>query len=131
MGDPCISNIFNPKAFINVGEFATIDDAIEEIKKIDSDDERYYEMLNEPALQGNTLTQEGKHKELELFFLNIFDQDLNKAIRRNRVCWGRIYEERYSAMKKAYILLNYNIVSRLLKKMRNLIRKVRLIMQKE
>ncbi len=130
-GDPCISNIFNPKAFINVGEFATIDDAIEEIKKIDSDDERYYEMLNEPALQGNTLTWEGKHKELELFFLNIFDQDLNKAIRRNRVCWGRIYEERYSAMKKAYILLNYNIVSRLLKKMRNLIRKVRLIMQKE
>lgn len=118
-GDPCISNIFNPKAFINVADFSTIEDAIERIKKIDLNDELYYEMLNEVALNDNSLHLfEKKHLELEAFLLNIFEQDYSKAFRRNRVFWGKIYEDRYKNMKKAYVLLKYNPVSKILRKIR-------------
>jgi len=100
-GDPTITKIFNKKSFINVNDFGTIEEAIEYIKKIDKDKKLYLKMLKTPALKNNDIYNE-KQEELKKFLLNIFDQDLNKAKRRNMYFWGKEYHRRYNNMRKAY-----------------------------
>jgi hypothetical protein len=53
-GDMAITD-FNEKAFINVKNFDSFSDAIEYIKKVDSDEELYNQYLNEPVF--NTLVE--------------------------------------------------------------------------
>ncbi len=47
-GDPTVSTIFNPKAFLNRHEFASDEEFIREIAAVDQDDQRYLAMLSEP-----------------------------------------------------------------------------------
>ena len=46
-GDPTIAELFNPKAFVNCHDFATLEDAVERVKEIDADDDLYLQMLSE------------------------------------------------------------------------------------
>ncbi|STQ87022.1 glycosyltransferase family 10 domain-containing protein [Helicobacter muridarum] len=41
--------IFNPKSFINAHNFDSIEDLVDEIRRIDNDDYAYFNMLKEPA----------------------------------------------------------------------------------
>ncbi|HEV8082386.1 MAG TPA: glycosyltransferase family 10 [Chitinophagaceae bacterium] len=47
-GNPAIGRDFNTKSFINVHDYNSFDEVIEEIIKIDTDDQLYYKYLDEP-----------------------------------------------------------------------------------
>ena len=56
-GNPRVAEIFNPKAFINVDDFNSEEDAIDYIRAVDSDDALYESYLNEPPFRGNTVPE--------------------------------------------------------------------------
>lgn len=86
-GDPQVGSIFNEKAFVNVHKFQSIDAVIEEIKKIDENDDLYISMLTEPALKEIDYIVE-QEKKVEEFLRNIVEQDKQKAIRKPMGIWG-------------------------------------------
>lgn len=90
-GDPEITKVFNEKAFVNVHAYASFDDVIKKIKELDNDDEKYEEMLRQPALLSDSLTYEDEIKQLEKRLLYIFEQPIEKAYRRDRGWYGRNY----------------------------------------
>ena len=49
-GDPNIVKDFNPRAFVNVHDFASLDEVLEKVKEIDNNDDLYLSMLNEPII---------------------------------------------------------------------------------
>ena len=54
-GNPRVAEIFNPKAFINVDDFSSDDEAIDYIRTVDTDDALYESYLNEPPFRGNAV----------------------------------------------------------------------------
>ena len=52
-GSETISSDFNPKAFINVHDFDSFDDAIDHIMSVDSNDKLYQSYLNAPKFTNN------------------------------------------------------------------------------
>lgn len=89
-GDPNISNVFNPKAFINVNNFSSFEEAIKYIKEIDNDDNKYLEIINEnPIINCQSIDE--KYIELKRFLSNIFDQQLSDAYRRDTGYHGKLY----------------------------------------
>lgn len=92
-GDPLVGRVFNKKSFIDLNDFATIDEAIDFIKKVDRDDELYMKILQQPALKDDSLW-EIYEQRLDSFLLNIFEQPKPQAFRRNCEFWGKIYVEK-------------------------------------
>lgn len=90
-GDPSVNKVFNPKAFINVSDYASIDDLVTYIKKIDSDDKLYHQMLQEPALIDEQYCKQHQLDLLHQFLSNILTPPIESAYRRNRKMWGKIY----------------------------------------
>jgi len=86
-GDPDVNKYFNEDAFINVSNYSTIDEALEKIKEIDDNPELYMKYMNVPAFVDMDYPEKVR-EELEIFLINIFEQPLNQAYRRNRGTWG-------------------------------------------
>lgn len=57
-GNETIFNFFNKDAFIYLPYFNSMEDCIEYIKKIDSDDELYFKIINENAFVNNVIPDE-------------------------------------------------------------------------
>lgn len=68
-----VSEDFNPSSFINVHDFATVDDAIEYIKYIDTNDEAYMKMLSEPWVLNNEAPCTNKLENIRKFLFSIID----------------------------------------------------------
>ena len=47
-GDPSVAVEFNPGSFINVSDFGSLEEVVQEVVRLDNDDEAYLEMLNRP-----------------------------------------------------------------------------------
>ncbi len=90
-GDPLVSRVFNTKAFINVNDFASVDEVVNRIKMIDNSDELYLQMMREPALVSEAYNREKQMAVLKRFSDNIFCCPKEEAKRRNRIFWGRKY----------------------------------------
>lgn len=86
-GDPEVNKYFNEKAFINVSNYSTIDEAVEKIKEVDNNTELYMEYMNAPAFVDLEYPEKIR-REFEAFLVNIFDQPIERAYRRNRGSWG-------------------------------------------
>lgn len=93
-GDPTINQQFNPKSFVNVHDYSSLEDLKKAIMNIDSNDEKYFEMLNQPWVINNINHHFNLDRQLYLFLKNIFDQPLEAAYRRNRSRWGKKYLKR-------------------------------------
>lgn len=52
-GAPDVNRDFNPRAFINVSDYATLDSFIRDLDTIDKNPERYLEILRAPRLNGD------------------------------------------------------------------------------
>ncbi|WP_413827250.1 glycosyltransferase family 10 domain-containing protein [Methanobrevibacter sp. UBA313] len=98
-GNPLIDEEFNSNAFINCNNFDSIDEVVEEIKRIDNNEELYYKMVNEIAFLGDF---NKFYLDLENFLYNIFNQPLEKAYRRERVMFGKTYEHNNKMFYKIY-----------------------------
>lgn len=66
-----ISSHFNPKSFIDIGSFATRQQAIDYIKRVDQDDELYCSILKEPWFTNNTPTKYFQSSYVAPFFQSI------------------------------------------------------------
>lgn len=80
-GDPSVADSFNPKRFINANEMS-LDEVLEKIKQLDSNDDLYCKMLSEPVM---TADQEEKYRRDHKLYLdwwdNLFAQDIDSAKR--------------------------------------------------
>lgn len=93
-GNPDIAEEFNPKAFINCHDFASFEEVLEEVKRIDNDDELFLKMLKEPIIkEGSKASLFLDDDYLADYLYKICSQDPKAAIRRNRVYQGAYYEE--------------------------------------
>ncbi|MBN2162007.1 MAG: hypothetical protein JXR25_06935 [Pontiellaceae bacterium] len=93
-GDPEISRVINPKAFINCHDFPSLEAAVEYVKAVDADDTLYRQMLAEPWFPNGREPDALKGETIERFLDNIFDQPHASAYRRNRSRWGIKSEKR-------------------------------------
>lgn len=75
-GSPTVEHDFNPKAFINVHNFRSHDDVIEYVMKVDSDDDLYDAIVNQPKFTGNVPPSYIFYNN----FLNWFDAVVYKKI---------------------------------------------------
>lgn len=101
-GDPEVARVFNPKSFINFHDFDSIDDFLNEINRIDNDDEEYLKMLSTPALIDDVFCVERQEIMLKNFIFSIFNQDISEAHRRNMECWGLKYNTIQYRKKQIY-----------------------------
>ena len=90
-GDPDVTRVFNPKAFIEV---RSVEEAIERVKQLDQDDTAYLQMLKETPLADERFIYDNIFKSVVAFMDNIVDQPLERSNRHNREFWGRKYQER-------------------------------------
>ena len=113
-GDPFIAKVFNKKAFINVQDYASVNEVVEKVKEIDNSDNLYYEMLCEPALIDDKYTKNYQITVLEHFLSNIFVSPLS-SVRRNRDFKGREYIERqrnlYAHWNKPNVLIKLKMLA--------------------
>lgn len=100
-GDPYIGDIFNKKAFIDVGDYATFSDAIEAIIELDNNDEKYLSMLNEPVFSDIKFVEELREK-YEHFIVHIFEQSPEMAARRSKVYFANYYESFVKRLTEFY-----------------------------
>ena len=80
-GDPDVSKYFNPRAFVNLMDYPTIEDGIEAVKALDNNDNLYQEMLSQKDLL-NVSHVTDCMANLESFLTNIFEQPIEKSYRR-------------------------------------------------
>lgn len=111
-GNPEIGREFCEGAFINChkygltekGEPDAVAAIVEEVRKIDNDREAYLKMLHTPAFTAENDVEKQK-EQLERFLVNIFEQPLEKAYRRNRFYWGERYERKQRIGMQYYTTL--------------------------
>lgn len=92
-GAPDVALDFNPKAFVNIADFQTLETAVQEIRVIDQDETRYQAMLAEPVFSDGVEPEQLKAERIAEFLCSIFDQPREQAYRRNRMARGRKYEK--------------------------------------
>lgn len=97
-GDPDIGALFNPNAFINCHNYATLEDAVEQIKSIDQNDILYRQMLAEPWFPDGIEPECLRDATFKSFLSNIFNQNPQAAGRRNRSRWGKKTERNFYDM---------------------------------
>ena len=79
-GSNLIDEFINPKSFILIKNKEDISKKIENIKKIDNDDEIYRNIIKQNVLIDNNILEKYK-KEYDEFIFHIFEQDKNQAKR--------------------------------------------------
>ena len=97
-GDPEITKDFNPKAFINCHDFENSEAVIQRIREVDTNDELYLSILNEPPFLENKISEDLKRNNLTEFLQNIFDQEIDSAGRRNHYGTSLQYENDLKSM---------------------------------
>lgn len=93
-GNPLIGEEINPNAFINCHDFTSLEEVIEEVKRIDCDDELWIKMVCSPW---KTKEQEERERvEIEEYYEyieHIFTQPIDKARRRGEGFHPNRYQE--------------------------------------
>ncbi len=99
-GNPDVGLDFNNDSFVFVNDFESMDQAIEEIIRLDNNDEAYLEKLSHPWLgEKNYSTWQ---QELEDFLMHILHQPLTDA--RRTTSYG--YTQRYIRKQKKLAWIN-------------------------
>lgn len=96
-GNPDIGKEFNEEAFINCHKYNSIEEIVAQVKELDEDDEKFMAMMKASILREDCYAANYEEKLLN-FFSNIFEQEYEKAFRRDRFGYGKIYEERIRRM---------------------------------
>ena len=100
-----VTDIFNKDAFINVADYNSLQDVVNQIVALDHDDEAYLQMLRQPVF-AQPMYIEKKLEEFERFLCHIFDQPIEQARRRPQSYMPKSYERivEYGREKKMKIL---------------------------
>lgn len=106
-GSPRIAEEFNPDAFVNCHEFNDFEKVVERVKEINENEDLYLKMIMSPIVREDSQAA-GYLKEdyADNFLRSIFDQDKERAIRRNMVYLGRDYQKKLKDDKQIEEILN-------------------------
>ena len=117
-GNPLIAEDFNEEAYINCHRYKDFDKVLEQIKRIDEDDELWCHMISQPWLTSNQEMLEKKETEEYYSFLeNIFMQQIESAKRRSAGYYPDMYSKFYLhnrcifqiAKERAYFTAKMNL----------------------
>lgn len=99
-GDPLIEEIINPKCFINVNNYKSLDELLEHIKKIDTDPNLWASMISQPWQNDEQKkTSEFRRTQYIGFYKNIFKKNIEEARRKPEGCRPDIYMNFFSNVK--------------------------------
>lgn len=90
-GNPHIGSDYHPNAMVNLMDYDSIDEAVQEIIRMDQDDDSYLAKLNAPFwLYGDTFDDFRRQEQAKYhsFFFSIFECPLEQAIRRPHYGWA-------------------------------------------
>lgn len=91
-GNSDIEKDFSTRAFVNCHNYRNIDEIVEVIKELDTNDEKYLDMLcASPLLDDKQLID--VEKQLEEFLFHIFDQEIESCKRRVDSPISRTYNQ--------------------------------------
>ena len=78
-GAPNVGEYFNPKSFINYGDYNDYKAVIKRVIELDRDDEEYLKVLREPFFVGNRVPRTilDKEEELKHFLDKVFTEEKN------------------------------------------------------
>ncbi len=110
-GDPKIADEFNPKAFVNCADYASLDEAVEKIIEIDNNPELYIEMMREPIFT-QTQMKSDPFSEYRQFLYNICSQLPQEAIRRCNNAWGKKVQDEAIEFYKYIKYMESNKIAR-------------------
>lgn len=116
-GNPEIGQEFNTKAFVNIHDFESLEDAVTRVIEIDGDDELYEQMKAEPIITGARKDD----SELKAFLYAIFDQPLETARRRpfNTYLKAREKEEKVYRVYNKYFGKHVKKVKAFIRRLKN------------
>lgn len=123
-GDPNISSEYNPNSFVNIMDFSSLEEAVEEVIRLDNDDAAYLEKVTAPFwLHGDSFEEsyDALAGRMLAFFRNIFEQPLEKA--RRRAGYGRmpVY---YSEMRSAFLFPGQQLKEKYVRYLKGLVKKM-------
>jgi len=111
-GDPRIEDIINPDCFINANKLTDIGDVVNLVKQIDGNDELWKSMIQAPWQTNEQIARcAERKKEYFKFFINIFNQPLNEAVRKPEGCFPDMYRYQffnYKVKEKSIFFLVYH-----------------------
>ena len=96
-GNPNIELDFNKNSFIYVNDFSSIEKAIEEVIRLDKDDNAYLKKISEPWFLGSDY-YENKEK-LTLFLTKIINQDKESSKRLTNYGYISAYREKIESLE--------------------------------
>lgn len=99
-GDPNIEELYNCTSFINCHNYNSFDEVIEEIKELEHNKERYYEMLLQPWRnedQQHTFLAKKEQFKTQLKF--IFTQPYKDAFRKPVGTYNNLYTEKLALLR--------------------------------
>lgn len=102
-GDPNVGKCFNNNAFVNCHEFNSIEEAVNKVIEIDTNDELYVDMLSQSRYLEEGY-DEKMYNKLKEYLFNIFDQTKEEAYRRPRFYragWHETYLKEYNKFNKS------------------------------
>lgn len=106
-GDPEVGRIFNTRAFVNVSDYGSLDEALLRVQELDRDDDLYMSVLREPAMLPDAPSVDDELARLEKWLIHIFEQPLEEARRRNREIIGRRYVDRRLVLARRQRILDF------------------------
>jgi hypothetical protein len=71
-GNPLISREFNPRSFINCNDYSSLDAVVDEVIRLDQDDDSYLSMLREPWFNNNLENEYCLSEHIRAFFAMVF-----------------------------------------------------------
>jgi len=102
-GNPVVDKDFNKQSFICINDFQSAEEAIEEIVRLDNDNEAYLYKLSQPWYLGDDYNS--WELKLRSFFRNIFEQALEDAKRRPQYGWVRVNQKRMETVQWSWPVL--------------------------
>lgn len=117
-GNPNISSDYRPNSFVNLMQFSSVEEAVEEVIRLDKDDAAYLEKVTTPFWPyGNSFEEfyDAEMEKIKAFFRHIFDQPIEEAYRHTE--YGA--NQSYIALKKLMMSF-YNPISKGYKKIRKI-----------
>jgi hypothetical protein len=99
-GNPDVCLDFNKESFVFVNDYDTLDAAIEEVIRLDKDDEAYLEKLSKSWHTGESYAE--RQLKLLSFLKNIFERKLSEAKRTTDYGYVRTYRRKQETMGQLF-----------------------------
>ena len=103
-GDYILDEFINPRSYILIKGDKDIERKIDYIKKIDNDDELYKSIIREKPIIDDNVEYKLNELEMKPFLKNIFEQNKNKAYRRDDNYYDIGTNDIFLYLNKKYLL---------------------------